>query len=136
TNRASRLSPDSLHSLLIFSACRESVTYTCATRPSCRRTPCLQTLDAAGNMGSRKKLGEILVDLKVLSPAQVDRILLALDRRFDRQKFGEVARNMGLVSEEQVLAALAIQMGLFRGIEDWTLDEILNRLMACESPPE
>jgi hypothetical protein len=87
-------------------------------------------------MDSRKKLGEILVDLKVLNEAEVERILTALDRRFDRQKFGEVARNMGLVSEEQVLAALAVQMGLFRGIETWTLEQILNRLVASESPLE
>jgi hypothetical protein len=87
-------------------------------------------------MSRRKKLGEILVDLKVLTHADVERVLKALDRRFDRQKFGEVARNMGLVTEEQVLAALAVQMGLFRGIENWTLQEILNRLITCESPPE
>jgi hypothetical protein len=87
-------------------------------------------------MGRRKKLGEILVDLKVLTPADVERVLKALDRRFDRQKFGEVARNMGLVTEEQVLAALAVQMGLFHGIEHWTIQEILNRLVTCGSPPE
>jgi threonine synthase len=87
-------------------------------------------------MRARKKLGEILTDLNVLSPAEVERILHALDRRFDRQKFGEVARNMGLVSEEEILAALAVQMDLFRGIEDWTLDEILNRLIACQGQPE
>jgi len=84
-------------------------------------------------MGSRKKLGEILVDLKVLTPADVERVLRALDRRSDRQKFGEVARNMGLVTEEQILAALAVQIGLFRGIETWTLEEILNRLTTCGS---
>ena len=86
-------------------------------------------------MSSRKKLGEILVDLKVLSTADVQRVLNALDRRFDRQKFGEVARNMGLVTEEQVLAALAVQMHLFRGIETWSLEDILNRLITCEGQP-
>ena len=84
-------------------------------------------------MGSRKKLGEILVDLKVLTPSDVERVLRALDSRSDRQKFGEVARNMGLVTEEQVLAALAVQIGLFRGIENWALEEILNRLTTCGS---
>jgi hypothetical protein len=86
-------------------------------------------------MSTRKKLGEILVDLKVLRPDDVERVLHALDRRFDRQKFGEVARNMGLVTEEQVLAALAVQMHLFRGIETWTLENILNRLISCEAQP-
>jgi hypothetical protein len=86
-----------------------------------------------GTMGSRKKLGEILVDLKVLRQSDVERVLHALDRRFDRQKFGEVARNMGLVTEEHILAALAVQMQLFRGIETWTLEQILNRLVASGS---
>jgi hypothetical protein len=87
-------------------------------------------------MGSRKKLGEILVDLKVLRPADVDRVLRALDRRFDRQKFGETARSMGLVSEEHILAAMAVQMQLFRGIEAWSLEEILQRLSASNCSPE
>jgi hypothetical protein len=87
-------------------------------------------------MRNRKKLGEILVDLKVLSPADVERVLSAIDRRFDRQKFGEVARNMGLVTEEHILAALAVQMGLFRGIENWTLDEILTRLITSGNSSE
>jgi hypothetical protein len=87
-------------------------------------------------MSNRKKLGEILVDLKVLSPADVERVVSALDRRFDRQKFGEVARNMGLVTEEQILAALAVQMGLFHGIENWTLDEILTRLVTSGNSGE
>ena len=87
-------------------------------------------------MGSRKKLGEILVDLKVLRPADVDRVLQALDRRFDRQKFGETARSMGLVSEEHILAALGVQMQLFRGIETWSLEEILHRLAASGSAAE
>jgi hypothetical protein len=87
-------------------------------------------------MGSRKKLGEILVDLKVLTQSDVERVLRALQRRSDRQKFGEVARNMGLVTEEQVLAALAVQMKLFHGIENWTLDEILNRLVTCGNHSE
>lgn len=87
-------------------------------------------------MGSKKKLGEILVDLKVLTPTDVERVLGALDRRFDRQKFGEVARNMGLVTEEQVLAGLAVQMKLFPGIENWTLDKILGQLVTCGSQQE
>jgi len=87
-------------------------------------------------MGSRKKLGEILVDLKVLRPSDVDRVMHALHRRFDRQKFGEVARNIGLVSEEHILAALAVQMQLFRGIESWTLEQILNCLVTSGSSTE
>jgi hypothetical protein len=87
-------------------------------------------------MANRKKLGEILVDLKVLTPAQVDRVLEALHRRLDRQKFGEVARNMGLVSEEHIVAALAVQMRLFPGIENWPLQEILSRLATADRHAE
>ena len=85
-------------------------------------------------MSRRKKLGEILVDLKVLRAADVERVLHALGRRFDRQKFGEVARNMGLVSEEHILAALAVQMNLFPGIERMTLNQILEYLQTVDSP--
>jgi hypothetical protein len=112
------------------------VTYTCPTPPPRQRLLLEIRAWDEPNMSRRKKLGEILVELKVLRPADVERVLCALDRRIDRQKFGEVARNMGLVSEEHILAALAVQMGLFRGIEEWTLEEILNRLITCESQPE
>jgi hypothetical protein len=105
--------------------------YTCGTIRNVGSRP-----KDTGIMGTRKKLGEILVDLKVLQPSDVDRVLHALDRRFDRQKFGEVARNMGLVSEEHILAALAVQMQLFREIETWTLEQILNRLAASGSSTE
>jgi hypothetical protein len=91
-------------------------------------------------MGEHKKLGEILVDLQVLRPHDVERVLEAQRRRTDRQKIGEVARNMGLVTEEQILAALAVQMEMFPGIKDWGLNEILNCLMnydgsKSEEPP-
>src|SRR5260370_6266834 len=81
-----------------------SMTYTFGTRPPDRRPIIEARPKDNGTMSSRKKLGEILVDLKVLRPADVERVLHALDRRFDRQKFGEVARNMGLVNEEHILA--------------------------------
>ena len=59
-------------------------------------------------MFDRRKLGEILVDLKVLTPLEVERVLEAMRRRHDRQKFGQMARDMSLVREEHVLAALAV----------------------------
>jgi hypothetical protein len=78
----------------------------------------------------RKKLGEILVDLKLLKPRDVDRVLDALSRRKQRQKFGQMARDMGLVDEEHILAALAVQMELFPGINRLSLNQILEQLLA------
>jgi hypothetical protein len=78
----------------------------------------------------RKKLGEILVDLRLLLPRDVDRVLEALSRRRQRQKFGQIARDMGLVEEEHILAALAVQMELFPGINRLTLHQILDQLVA------
>jgi hypothetical protein len=79
-------------------------------------------------MRGRKKLGEILVELKVLTPREVERVLEALRRRSERQKFGHMARDMGLVTEEQILAALAVQMNLFPGIQTMTLRKVLQAL--------
>jgi hypothetical protein len=78
----------------------------------------------------RKKLGEILVDLRLLKPRDVDRVLEALLKRKQRQKFGQMARDMGLVDEEHILAALAVQMELFPGITRLSLNQILEQLQA------
>lgn len=86
-------------------------------------------------MFDRKKIGEILVQLGVLTPAEVERVLVAMRRRDDWAKFGQVAREMGLVREEHVLAALAVQMQLFPRIEDWSLPEVLDRLSTPPSKP-
>jgi len=85
-------------------------------------------------MRGRKKLGEILVDLRVLTPAEVKRVLEALRRRPPGQKFGQVARDMGLVREEEVLAALAVQMNLFPGIQGLTLAQVLRQLQTPVAP--
>jgi hypothetical protein len=76
----------------------------------------------------RQKIGEILIDLDVLTPGQVDDVLCAIRRRRDRAKFGRVAREMGLVQEEHILAALAVQMQMFPGIQQLTLSKLLRRL--------
>lgn len=78
------------------------------------------------------KLGEILLNLKVLNRVDRDRILETLKRGGKRQKFGQAARAMGLVSEEHILAALAVQMKLFPAIEWMTLDQILEYLQTAE----
>jgi hypothetical protein len=77
---------------------------------------------------AHRKIGEILVDLGVLKSADVNRVLEALTRRLDRQKFGQMAQTMGLVREEHILAALAVQMDLFPGIDHMTIEQILGTL--------
>lgn len=77
-------------------------------------------------MRARKRLGEILVDLRVLKEGDVTRVLESLGRRIDRQKFGQMALTMGLIREEHILAALAVQMGLFPGIDKMSLGEIIH----------
>jgi hypothetical protein len=83
-------------------------------------------------MRRRKRLGEILVDLEVLTPAAIDSVLDALERRLHRQKFGQMARTMGLVREEEILAALAVQMNLFPGVRSLTLEQILRSLSTTD----
>lgn len=84
-------------------------------------------------MNTEQKLGEILVRLKVINRIDFDRVMETLRRSERRQKFGQVARAMGLVNEEHILAALAVQTKLFPGIERMTLDEILEYLQTAKS---
>ena len=79
-------------------------------------------------MAASRKLGEILVDLKLLQPSQVQRVLEAMRRRPRHQKFGQMAKDMGLIREEHILAALAVQMDLFPGIDRMSLGQILSSL--------
>jgi hypothetical protein len=82
-------------------------------------------------MQSGPKLGEILVKLKVLGRSDVDRVLEAMRRRAQQQKFGQTARAMGLITEEHILAALAVQMNLFPGIQRLGLAQILQQLQTA-----
>jgi hypothetical protein len=95
-------------------------------------TPLSPTTEAQP-MRAEQKLGEILIRLKVINRFDFDRIMETL-RRSDRPlKFGQVARAMGLISEEHILAALAVQTKLFPGVESMTLDQILEYLQTAES---
>lgn len=85
-------------------------------------------------MHTEPKLGEILVRLKVLSRYDLDRVVEAMRRLGRRQKLGQMARAMGLITEEHVLAALAVQMNLFPGVQRMTLQEILDYLQTAELP--
>jgi hypothetical protein len=86
-------------------------------------------------MRRAKKLGEILVDLQVLTPGEVEGVLEALRFRYGRQKFGQMARDMGLVQEGHILAALAVQMKLVPGIQNMSLKSVLRLLQAPDAVP-
>jgi hypothetical protein len=77
-----------------------------------------------------KKIGEILINLKVLSHFDVDRVLEAQRKRQRKVKFGLLARGMGLIADEHILAALAVQMQLLPGIDRMSLRQILNQLQS------
>jgi hypothetical protein len=85
-------------------------------------------------MHSQQKLGEILVRLKILNRIDRDRVMEVLRRCERRQKFGQAARAMGLVGEEHILAALAVQMELFPGIQRLTFEQILEYLQTADVP--
>ena len=84
-------------------------------------------------MRTEHKLGEILVRLKVLNRFDLDRVLETMRRLERQQKFGQMARAMGLVREEHILAALAVQMNLFPGIQRMTLPQILEYLQTADA---
>jgi hypothetical protein len=75
-----------------------------------------------------KRLGEILVDLGVITPQQAEDVAASMRRRRDRAKFGRVARDQGLLTEEHILVALAVQMRMFPGIERLTLSRLIRTL--------
>jgi hypothetical protein len=83
-------------------------------------------------MREHRKLGEILVGLKVLKANDVERVLEVLRRQSRRQRFGQTARAMGLIDEEHILAALAVQMDLFPGIHRLDLRQLLQALQNPE----
>jgi hypothetical protein len=86
-------------------------------------------------MRSEQKLGEILVRLKLLNRYDLDRVLEAMRRLERRQKFGQIARSMGLINEEHILAALAVQMNLFPGVQKMTYQQIVEFLQTAEHQP-
>ncbi len=86
-------------------------------------------------MRDRKRLGDILVDLGVLTSAEREQVVEALRRRGGRAKFGQVGREMGLLRDEHILAALAVQMEMFPGIADLSLTRLLDRLRESAPAP-
>jgi alkylated DNA nucleotide flippase Atl1 len=84
-------------------------------------------------MQERRRIGEILVQLKAMSRSDVDRVLEAMEKRSRRQKFGQTARDMGLLDEEHIFVALAVQMNLFPGVERLNVGQILRYLQTAEA---
>ena len=78
-------------------------------------------------------VGQILVELKVLTRFDLERVLEAVRKRQRHQKFGQMACDMGLVRDEEILAALAVQMELLPGIGRLNLRQILQQLQATET---
>jgi CheY-like chemotaxis protein len=66
------------------------------------------SVQAAG--GERKRLGEIFVEKRILTPLLVERGL-ALGRRLQK-RFGTLMEDLGFVSGEELAQALALQYGL------------------------
>ncbi len=87
-------------------------------------------------MLDRKRIGDILVELQVLTATEVDAVLYALRQRGDQTKFGQVARDMGLVRDEHILAALSVQMQLFPNVQTMSLRRLLGRLREPMGAPE
>jgi len=79
-------------------------------------------------MTESKRIGQILVELQVLTHEEVERVLFAMRKRRDQSKFGHVAREMNLLREEHILAALAVQMELFPQVANMSLQRILGKL--------
>jgi hypothetical protein len=68
-----------------------------------------------------------------LNYADVDRVLEAMEKRRRRQKFGQTACDMGLLDENLIFVALAVQMNLFPGVERLSANQILEYLQTAEA---
>jgi CheY-like chemotaxis protein len=60
-------------------------------------------------MGDRKKVGEILIENNILSAKTVERVLPRASRL--NKRLGAVLEEMGLITEEELTNALAVQFG-------------------------
>ncbi|MFO0964851.1 MAG: hypothetical protein U0793_04580 [Gemmataceae bacterium] len=79
-------------------------------------------------MVEAKRIGQILIELQVLTPAEVERVLHAMRQRGYADKFGQVAKEMNLLRDEHILAALAVQMELFPRAAQMSLGAVLGKL--------
>ena len=88
-------------------------------------------------MRERKRLGQILRDLQVLTEAEIERVVDAMRRRRDQTKFGQVARDMGLLRDEWLRNTLGVHYALYESAPDeakrGVLIDILQVLLARPS---
>ena len=87
-------------------------------------------LSLTGGFPQRRKIGEVLVEMGALTPAEVERILEQMTLLGGR--FGEVALREGFLAEEQVALALARQFHLgYLNLDGFVIDA---ELMASLPP--
>ncbi|MDY6861644.1 MAG: ATPase, T2SS/T4P/T4SS family, partial [Thermodesulfobacteriota bacterium] len=81
---------------------------------------------------NRKKIGEIFVEQGLLTPIKVDEILQK--QKFNNKvRFGELCQEENLVTEEDVVLALAEQFNLeYLDLRDFTIDQKLYNIFPRE----
>ena len=91
--------------------------------------------DKEGAMPSheRKKLGEILIQQQILTPLLVKRIIRISNNTYRR--FGQTLEDLGLLSGEEIAAALAIQYGykVVTDISRFTIQKETLKLIPMET---
>ena len=81
----------------------------------------------------RKKIGELLVEKGAMTPAEILHVLDKMENSSEPGRFGEICIRDGLISENDLAAALAEQFGLeFVSLEGFKPDEQVLNLF----PPE
>ncbi|HEY6837610.1 MAG TPA: response regulator [Geobacteraceae bacterium] len=81
----------------------------------------------------RKKLGEILVQQKILTPVLVERIIKISTAT--RRRFGQTLEDLGLLTGEEIAQALAIQFGykIVTDIARHTIPQEVLKLISVET---
>lgn len=84
----------------------------------------------------RKKLGEVLVAMQIITRLTVERVL-HISRRSGK-RFGEVLEELGLVTGEELAKALAIQYGyaIIADFAKYKYDSALLKMMPAETAAE
>jgi CheY-like chemotaxis protein len=86
----------------------------------------LNKLEKAAPVARRKKLGEILVEKGILTPLTVERVLTLSQR--SGIKFGSILEEIGLVTGEELSAALALQFN-YRTVANFAASRFEQKLL-------